>query len=259
MAFRAGVSPSNPILSYMYPKPLCIQSKMAGSWHAGPVRRRISQDFPKAGHSLMGPISSPAGGFYPGREPLSRTDCSRGTRPPEQRSLPNRRYRDETSIRCGHACRPLPVIILRFRQPRPGSGGSLSRGPQRDRAPRRPPDAGGSADPVDAGRQPGEMAPRPYHLVLRAIPARRALRGLQAVSPRLRLSVQFLLCQRRPAARPPPARPPDPSRRRRNHRLPPACRRRRREILSRGRRGRARRDSRRWSKSASITSSSTRN
>src|SRR5712664_788219 len=28
------------------------------------------------------------GGFYPGRKPLSRTDYSRGTRPPEQRSLP---------------------------------------------------------------------------------------------------------------------------------------------------------------------------
>ena len=90
-------------------------------------------------------------------------------------------YRDETSIRCGHAGRPLPVIILRFRQPRPGSGGSLSCRPQRDRAPRRAPDAGGSADPVDAGRQPGEMAPRPYHLVLRAIPARRAC--ARATSP----------------------------------------------------------------------------
>ena len=136
--------------------------------------------------------------------------------------------------------RPLPVIILRFRQPRPGFGGSLSRGAKRDRAPRRPPDARGSADPVDAGREPGEMAPRPYHLVLRAIPARRTLRGLRAVPPGLRLSVQFLLCQRRPAARPPPARPSDPSRRRRDHRLSPACRRRRGEILSRGRRGHAR-------------------
>src|SRR5438105_8407886 len=29
----------------------------------------------------------PGGGFYPGLKPLSRTDCSRGTRWPEQRSL----------------------------------------------------------------------------------------------------------------------------------------------------------------------------
>ncbi len=110
-------------------------------------------------------------------------------------------------------------------------------GPKRDRAPRRPPDRGRPADPVDAGRQPREMAPRPYHLVLRAIPARRALQGLPALSPGLCLPVQFLLCQRRTAPRPPPARPSDPSQRRRGHRLSPACRRRGGEILSRGRRG----------------------
>src|SRR5512132_2955595 len=86
--------------------------------------------------------------------------------------------RDETSIRCGHACRPLPVIILRFRQPRPEAGGGLPHRPQRDRAPRRTAERRGSADPVDAGCEPGEMAPRPYHLVLRAIPARRTLSGL---------------------------------------------------------------------------------
>src|ERR1019366_3390539 len=31
---RAGISPLNPKLLYMYPKPLCIQSKMAGSRHS---------------------------------------------------------------------------------------------------------------------------------------------------------------------------------------------------------------------------------
>ncbi len=65
---------------------------------------------------------------------------------------------------------------------------SLPRRPRRDRAPCRALEPGRPADPVDAGRQPGEMAPRPHHLVLRAIPARRALRGLQALPPRLRLS-----------------------------------------------------------------------
>ncbi len=188
------------------------------------------------------PSSSGGGGFYPAREALSRTGCSRGTRPPDQRSLPE----PETPVTkpasaAAAARRPLPVIVLRFRQPRPGAGGSLSHRPQRDRTPRRSPDAGGSADPVDAGREPGEMAPRPYHLVLRAIPARRTLRGLQAVSSGLRLSVQFLLCQRRTAARPSPARPSDPPRRRGSHRLPPACRCRRGEIPPDRRRGRARR------------------
>ena len=200
----------------------------------GLASRRTSPASPAIEPGTMAPsvIIPASGGFYPRRKPLSRTGTFRGTRPPELRSLPNGDYRDETSIRCSHACCPLPVIILRFGQPGPGSGGSLPDRPKRDRAPRRPPDAGGSADPVDAGRQPGEMAPRPYHLVLRAIPARRTLQGLPAVSPRLRLPVQFLLCQRRTAARPPPARPSDPPRRRGNHRLSPPCRRGDREILS---------------------------
>ena len=32
------------------------------------------------------------GGCFPGREPLSRTDCPSGTRLPEKRSLPNRSH-----------------------------------------------------------------------------------------------------------------------------------------------------------------------
>src|SRR5438309_917758 len=46
------------------------------------------------------------------------------------------------------------------------------------------------------------MAPRAYHLVFRAVSARRALPRLQALPSRLRLSLQFLLRQRRPAACP---------------------------------------------------------
>src|SRR6266700_7800517 len=110
---------------------------------------------------------------------------------------------DETSFRCGHPCLPSSVTFFRFPHPRAGSGGSVSRRPPRERTARRTLVTRGSVDPVDGGCEPGEMAPRPHHLVFRAIHARRTLRGLRALSPRLRLPVQFLLCQRRPAARPP--------------------------------------------------------
>ena len=103
--------------------------------------------------------------------------------------------------------------------------------PQRDRAPRRPLEPGRSTGPVDAGCKSGEMASRPYHLVLRAVPAWRALSGISALSPGLRLSVQFLLRQRRTAPRPPPARPSDPPGRRRGHGLPPPCRCGRGQVL----------------------------
>src|SRR5882672_7967807 len=215
----------NPTLSYMYPKPLCIQSKLGGSWYAP---HRLSEGRATPRNPLPASITGP-GGFYPGLEPLSRTGYLPGCH--SNVLTPNGDYRDETSIRCGRAGCPLPVIILRFRWPRRGFGGSVPHGPKRDRVPRRSADARGSADPVDAGCEPGEVAPRPYHLVLRAIPARRTLQGLHALSSGLCLPVQFLLRQRRSAARPSPARPSDPSRRRRNHRLPTACRRRRGEIL----------------------------
>ena len=178
-------------------------------------------------------------GFYPARQPLSRTGCPGEPHCQINVLSPTGDYRDETSIRCGHACAPSPVIILRFRRPRPGSGGSLPcmcAGETERRA--APLTAGRSADPVDAGCEPGEMAPRPYHLVLRAIPARRALPGLPALPPGLRLSVQFLLRQRRTASRPPPARPSDPPGRRRNHRLSPPRRCRRGEIFPDRRPGR---------------------
>src|ERR1700730_9434371 len=149
-------------------------------------------------HGLMAPISWPGEAFFPDGSPYLG-QAVLGEPIGQSNVLPRTGdCRDETSIRRGQPGRPLPVIVLRFRQPRPGSGGSLPRGTKRDRAPRRPAFAGGSADPVDAGREPGEMAPRPYHLVFRAIPARRALQGLPTVSSRLRLFVQFLLCQRRP-------------------------------------------------------------
>ena len=56
-------------------------------------------------------------------------------------------------------------------------------------------------------------------------------RGLPAVPPRLRLPVQFLLRQRRPAPCPPSARPHHPAQRRRGRRLSPPCRCGGREIL----------------------------
>src|SRR5216684_4353021 len=226
-AFRLA-SALNPTLSYMYPKPLCIQSKLGGSWYA-PHRPSKGRTTPPQPSSW--PRSRAREAFIPDRSPYLG-QAIRGEPGCHSNVLtPNGDYRDETSIRCGRAGRPLPVIILRFRWPRRGFGGSVPHGSKRDRVPRRSPDGRGSADPVDAGCEPGEMAPRPYHLVLRAIPARRTLQGLHALSSGLCLPVQFLLRQRRSTARPSPARPSDPSRRRRNYRLPPACRRRRGEIL----------------------------
>ena len=145
----------------------------------------------------------------------------------------------QTSIRCGHAAAPCPSFPSDLRQPRPGSGGAYLTVLNETECRAAPLSAEDQLIQSMPGHQPGEVASRPYHLVLRAIPARRALRGLPALPPRLRLPVQFLLCQRRTPARPPPARPSDPPRRRGSHRLPPACRRRGGEILSRGRRGRA--------------------
>ncbi len=70
----------------------------------------------------------------------------------------------------------------------------LSRGACRDRAARRASVGGRSSRPIDARREPDEMAPRAYHLVLRAIPARPAPGRLYAFRRALRLSVQLLLC-----------------------------------------------------------------
>ena len=50
----------------------------------------------------------------------------------------------------------------------------VSRGARRDRAPRRAAVGGGSGRPVDARREPDQVASRAYDLVLRAIPARPA-------------------------------------------------------------------------------------
>ena len=213
---------------------------MAGSWHAtaglGQTFRSRQRQSPQPGRepqtehpeAFIPPGSPYLGQAVPGNricqsDVLSRTGD----------------YRDETSIRCGHACAPRPSLFS-------DSGGLAQNLVEafldvRDETERRaaPLSPGRSADPVDAGRQPGEMAPRPYHLVLRAIPARRALPGLPALPPRLRLSVQFLLRQRRTASRPPPARPSDPPERRRDHRLSPPRRCRRGEIFPDRRRGRA--------------------
>ena len=240
-AARAGLSPFNPLLPYMYPKPLCIQSKMAGSWHATAGLSRPSAAADRDSRRMVCPAAYGAsGGFYPARQPLSRTGTVPGNRYARATFSPE----PETTVTkpasaAATLAAPCPSLF--------SDSGSLAQNlveaflDVRDETERRaaPLIAGGSADPVDAGRQPGEMAPRPYHLVLRAIPARRALPGLPAVSPGLRLPVQFLLRQRRTAPRPPPARPSDPPGRRRSHRLSPACRRRRGEILPDRRRGHA--------------------
>src|ERR1700676_3280545 len=200
---------------------------MAGSWHAP----ALTAGSGPPGHSLTTSISwSPEAFFLNGNPYLGRTVRQEPVRRSNVLS-PTGDTSDGTSILCGHRIRVFSLPFCRFRQPRPESGGGLPHRSGRDRAPRRAAQPRGPADPVDAGREPGEMAPRPHHLVLRAVFARRALRGLYALPPRLCVSVQFLLRQRRSPACPPPARPFDPPERRRSHRLSPACRRGDREIL----------------------------
>src|SRR5690606_21170521 len=84
---------------------------------------------------------------------------------------------------------------------------------------------GGPGRPVDAGRQPGQVAPGPYDLVLRDLPAPAAPPGLRTLRSRVRVSVQLLLRAGRrtaPAARAGLAVAP---RRCRDRALPRACRR----------------------------------
>jgi hypothetical protein len=146
-------------------------------------------------------------------------------------------FRDESSFRqeFRHEFRHrVPRLRIRpRRRTGPKTGRRLPDGPQRNRTPRRPALPGRPVGAVDARRQPGEVAPRPCDLVLGAIPARRSRPRLQGLPPRLRLSVQFLLCLRRPAPRPRAARPPHPARRRRSHRLSQTRRCGRHQILQR--------------------------
>ena len=77
---------------------------------------------------------------------------------------------------------------------------------------------------VDGRRQPGQMASRPCHLVLRAIPAGAERSRLQDLRPALSLPVQLLLCRRRPAPRAPATRPDHAAEQRRCRRLSRPCR-----------------------------------
>ena len=130
----------------------------------------------------------------------------------------------------------LPVAALSCRPIRRPSGANRTRGgadghrsrfepvaaqPRAARQPRRtlpldPPGhlrAGGAAvgrglrDPVDARRQPGEVASRAHHLVFRDLRARAAAARLPRVRCRLSLPVQFLLQRHRRAPPAPRARP----------------------------------------------------
>ena len=132
--------------------------------------------------------------------------------------------RDETSVCRGRDGHFEPAAIFQLRNAGQPPDGSISRRSGRDGATRGAAVAGGSDGAVDAGRQPGEMAPCPYHLVLGAIPARPAQSRLHAVPSRLRLPVQLLLRQRRPEICPCPARPHHAAGRRGDHRLSPARR-----------------------------------
>src|SRR5665647_3466362 len=112
MAFRAGVSRSCPLLPYMYPKPLCIQSKMARSWHAGDYSHPdIPAAVPGPGHSWRPQCHRRGEAFFPAGSPyLGQTVLGE---PVGQSNVlsPTGDTSDETSIRCGHSGRPCPSLF----------------------------------------------------------------------------------------------------------------------------------------------------
>ena len=83
----------------------------------------------------------------------------------------------------------------------------LRRGAKRDRAPRRAAFGRGPGGAIDAGCEPGQMAPGAYHLVLRALPAGSTRPGVPDVRSAVRLFVQLLLCRRGSETRPAQAGP----------------------------------------------------
>ena len=111
---------------------------------------------------------------------------------------------------------------LRIR-PRPLDRG-VPPGARRDRAARGAAVAGRSGDPVDAGREPDQVASRAHDLVLRDLSASAEYPRLQDFRRTLRLPVQFLLRRRRPAPRAAEARADHAAERRRGRRLSRACR-----------------------------------
>jgi hypothetical protein len=72
----------------------------------------IRPDIPKPLHSRRAPSSCPREAFIPDGSPYLGQAVP--GEPVRQSDVFSRTgdYRDETSIRCGLACRPLPVIIL---------------------------------------------------------------------------------------------------------------------------------------------------
>ena len=74
----------------------------------------------------------------------------------------------------------------RPRRPLPAGAGG-------DREPRAGPERGGLRDPVHAGREPGQMAPRAHDVVLRDLRARAEPARLPAVRPGVPRAVQFVL------------------------------------------------------------------
>src|SRR5438270_8116425 len=80
-----------------------------------------------------------------------------------------------------------------FRRPAEIRAPALDRGiwqsTTRDRAPRRAAVGGGSGNPVDAGREPDQVAPCAYDLVLRDVPAAAECARLQGLRRALRVPV----------------------------------------------------------------------
>src|SRR6476620_5933330 len=100
---------------------------MASSWHA---RGRLGRFATAIAHKSDGRNIVMGEGFFPGTEPLFRTDCPPGTSFPDQRSLPlTGDTCDETSSR-RRVRDTSPVTFFRFRDPRPEFGGGLSGRPR---------------------------------------------------------------------------------------------------------------------------------
>src|SRR5207248_13975 len=84
-----------------------------------------------------------------------------------------------------------------FRRPpeirTPARDRGVSQSTARDRAPCRAAVGGGSGDPVDAGREPDQVAPCAYDLVFRDVSAAAESARLQSLRRALRVPIQLVL------------------------------------------------------------------
>src|SRR5439155_3438096 len=117
---------------------------------------------------------------------------------------------------------PRPIQEARGRERALRAARALSRDPCRDRAARRGAVRGGLRCAVDARREPHQVAPRPYELVLRDVRAGAGSRRLPPVPAGVSRHVQLVLQPRRRPASPTRSRPTDEAPSRGDPRLPRA-------------------------------------